>query len=129
MTPSRDVMQARRRISCTEWVRASLAALLCLCFAIWSLQPVTSHVPNILTVLQDHAEMIETHGHSHGLEEDIAWAMHGHSHDVADHDHSPAMLMRSPSVEVDAMVAEAEAPALPSWAAGPVYLHERPPRA
>lgn len=37
--------------------------------------------------------MIEDHGHSHGLELDVLWAMHGHQHDRADHDHNPAVLV------------------------------------
>jgi len=56
--------------------------------------PATSHAPVIFETLQEHMEMIAEHGHSHGLEEDLAWAMHGHSHDSADHDHSQAVLTR-----------------------------------
>ncbi|CTQ53695.1 hypothetical protein LP7551_02220 [Roseibium album] len=36
--------------------------------------------------------MIDDHGHSHGLNVDILWAMHGHQHDLADHDHNAAVL-------------------------------------
>ncbi|MCR8825277.1 hypothetical protein [Pseudosulfitobacter koreensis] len=54
--------------------------------------PSTSHTPAILDVLQEHADMIAEHGHSHGLEEDILWATHGHSHDSIDHDHSQAVV-------------------------------------
>jgi len=36
--------------------------------------------------------MIAQHGHSHGLEEDLLWAAHGHSHDSVDHDHSQAVV-------------------------------------
>jgi len=39
--------------------------------------------------------MIEDHGHSHGLEIDLLWAMHGHQHDLADHDHNTAVLAKS----------------------------------
>lgn len=35
--------------------------------------------------------MVAEHGHSHGLQEDLLWAMHGHSHDAVDHDHSHAV--------------------------------------
>lgn len=38
--------------------------------------------------------MIEDHGHSHGLEIDLLWAMHGHQHDLADHDHNAAVLVK-----------------------------------
>ncbi len=37
--------------------------------------------------------MIADHGHSHGFEEDLFWALHGHSHDAADHDHSQVVLL------------------------------------
>lgn len=61
--------------------------------SLWSVVPASSHAPVIAETIQDHVEMIETHGHAHGnLAEDIYWAMHGHSHDAADHDHSPAVL-------------------------------------
>jgi hypothetical protein len=72
--------------------RTVLAVLLCAAVLVWSVMPSTSHAPAILDVLQDHAEMIAEHGHSHGLEEDLAWAMHGHSHDSVDHDHSQAVV-------------------------------------
>ena len=42
--------------------------------------------------IQDHLEIIADHGHSHGFEEDLYWAMHGHNHDTADHDHSQAFI-------------------------------------
>lgn len=72
--------------------KATLAALLCLTLAIWSIAPRASHVPSLLEVVADHAEMIAEHGHSHEFEEDLYWALHGHSHDVTDHDHSQVLL-------------------------------------
>ncbi len=105
------------------------AALLCLSLAVWSIAPAANHVPSVLGVLADHTDMIAEHGHSHGLEEDLYWALHGHSHDMADHDHSQALLAIG-------------AASYPSWAYpdnfrlrpssdGPyrVYLLKRPPRA
>jgi hypothetical protein len=74
--------------------KAAFATLLCAAVLVWSVMPTTSHAPAILDVLQEHAEMIAEHGHSHGLEEDLAWAMHGHSHDSVDHDHSQAVVPR-----------------------------------
>jgi hypothetical protein len=109
--------------------RSALAALLCLSLVIWSLAPSMSHTPSVFDVVADHAEMIAEHGHSHGFEEDLYWALHGHSHDVADHDHSQALLALGASGH-------------PFWgnrdnfrlrpsSGGPhrVYLIERPPRA
>lgn len=88
------------------------------------------HVPRLLTVLSDHAAMIADHGHSHGLEEDIAWALHGHSHDQSDHDHIQAVLIPAPRgtpapMEVSALW---HAPFLAHWTP-PVFRLERPPRA
>jgi hypothetical protein len=54
--------------------------------------PVPSHAPTVFETIQDHLEMIADHGHSHGFEEDLYWAMHGHSHEAADHDHSQAFV-------------------------------------
>lgn len=67
--------------------------VLCLSLAIWSAAPSFSHAPSIIETVQEHLDMIKDHGHSHGFEEDIFWAMHGHSHDVVDHDHSQAFLV------------------------------------
>jgi hypothetical protein len=64
---------------------------------IWSILPNLSHVPRIAETLQDHAQMTADHGHSHGLQEDLLWAMHGHSHDVVDHDHSLALVVAAVS--------------------------------
>ena len=73
--------------------QAGFALLLALSVALWSVAPAASHAPIVFETIHDHFEMIETHGHAHGsLAEDIYWAMHGHSHDTADHDHSPAVL-------------------------------------
>lgn len=72
--------------------RAAFVALLCVAVFVWSVVPTTSHAPTVLDVLQEHAEMIAEHGHSHGLEEDLLWAAHGHSHDSLDHDHSQAVV-------------------------------------
>jgi len=72
--------------------KAAFATLLCAAVLVWSVMPTTSHAPAILDVLQEHAEIIAEHGHSHGLEEDLAWASHGHSHDSVDHDHSQAVV-------------------------------------
>lgn len=76
-------------------VRQGLLAIACTALIAWSVAPNASHAPRIIEILQEHAEMIATHGHSHGPEEDLLWAIHGHSHDAADHDHSQAVLLPS----------------------------------
>lgn len=96
------------------------------------LQPSTSgaeHLPRLAMVLADHAQMIAEHGHSHGLEEDLAWAMHGHSHDKADHDHGQAGLPPAPPPVAAAPRLSAEAEAPPPGRAPPVLRWLRPPRA
>ena len=96
---------------------------------LWSVSPTGAHVPDILQTLQDHAEMIETHGHSHGLEEDLAWAVHGHSHDKADHDHAQAVLL---TARTDFSVSETDTiwrGLTQSHWSPPVFRLERPPRA
>jgi hypothetical protein len=79
-------------ISILTVAQRALVALICLAVVAWSVMPAASHAPSIFETLQKHAEMIAEHGHSHGLDEDLAWALHGHSHDSADHDHSQAVL-------------------------------------
>jgi hypothetical protein len=61
--------------------------------------PSFTHAPSVFETIQEHLEMVEDHGHSHGFEEDLYWAMHGHSHYVADHDHTQAFL--TPSRDAD----------------------------
>lgn len=109
--------------------KATFATLLCMAVLVWSVMPTTSHTPAILDVLQEHAEMIAEHGHSHGLEEDLAWAMHGHSHDSVDHDHSQAVVP-GPDLSPHPMEIYRTAWRLGSATSNPlrIYLIERPPR-
>lgn len=72
--------------------RQAFAAVLCLSLVVWSVMPAATHAPAVFETIQDHLEMTADHGHSHGFEEDLYWAMHGHSHDAADHDHSQALI-------------------------------------
>ncbi len=107
----------------------ALAALLCLSMTVWSVMPTATHASTVFETIQDHFEMIADHGHSHGLEEDIYWAMHGHSHEAADHDHGQALLEfgdRSPP-----MFASSDAWRLDASSGGPLHVFriERPPRA
>lgn len=107
----------------------AFAALLCLAIIAWSVMPAASHAPSIFETLQEHKEMIAEHGHSHGLEEDLAWAMHGHSHDSADHDHSQAVL--TPDDTSQPFEGYRSSWRLRPAAAGPStkFRIERPPRA
>lgn len=109
--------------------RSALAALLCLSLAVWSVAPSASHIPSVFEVVADHAEMIAEHGHSHGLEEDLYWAIHGHSHEVADHDHSQALLAFAAGSHPS--LGYRDDFRLRPSTGGPhrVYLMERPPRA
>ncbi|WP_233152323.1 MULTISPECIES: hypothetical protein [Paracoccaceae] len=109
--------------------KTAFATLLCAAVLVWSVMPTTSHAPAIIDVLQEHAEMIAEHGHSHGLEEDLAWAMHGHSHDSVDHDHSQAVVP-GPDLSPLPMEIYKTAWRLNAAAANPrrLFLIERPPR-
>ena len=62
--------------------------------------PTPPHVPSIIETLGQHAEIIAEHGHSHGLAEDIFWALHGHGPDVAEHDHGAATLTVPPRAQI-----------------------------
>ena len=62
--------------------------------------PTPPHVPSIIETLEQHAEINAEHGHSHGLEEDIFWALHGHGPDVAEHDHGAATLAVPPIAQI-----------------------------
>lgn len=106
-----------------------MTALVCLSLLVWSILPSLSHVPRLAETLQDHAQMIANHGHSHGFQEDLLAALHGHSHDAVDHDHSPALTVVAASG--DAWPAARDAWRLQAAQAGPnrIFRIERPPRA
>ena len=86
MRPGKEIVRLLRRM---------LLSVACFGLIVWTLAPSTGHVPQLVESLQEHAEMIASHGHSHGLEEDMLWAMHGHSHDAADHDHTQAAFFQT----------------------------------
>lgn len=111
------------------FARNALAALLYLCLAVWSVAPSAGHIPSVSEVVADHTEMVAEHGHSHGLEEDLYWALHGHGHDVADHDHSQALLALGAGSH--ALSGYRDNVKLRPSPDGPhrVYMIERPPRA
>ncbi|BBU53867.1 hypothetical protein KU6B_01320 [Mameliella alba] len=119
MTRSKPIARIGQRLLC-------LVAVFALLF--WTVSPNASHVPKLIETLQVQAEMIAEHGHSHGLEEDLIWAMHGHSHDKADHDHAQAMLItaRSETVPLHTWAAW-HTPGPQDWSP-PVFRLERPPR-
>ena len=109
--------------------RRLLALLSCVALIVWSVAPRTSHVPTIIETLQEHAEMITNHGHSHGVEEDLIWAMHGHGHDVADHDHSQAVLLPARFARMHSETRTVWLGlALSDWSP-PLFRLDRPPRA
>lgn len=107
----------------------ALAAVICLSLVVWSLAPSANHPPSVFEVVAEHTEMIAEHGHSHGFEQDLFWALHGHSHDMADHDHSQATLILNSGSHPP--TAYRDSFRLLSSSDGPhrVYLIERPPRA
>lgn len=81
-----------KRVGVAAFGRQAFAALLCLSLFVWSTTPAATHAPTVFETIQDHLAMAADHGHSQGFQEDLYWAMHGHSHDVADHYHSQALL-------------------------------------
>lgn len=112
----------------TAWT-GRLTALLCaLTLSLATALP-TPHVPRLIQVLSDHAEMVAEHGHSHGLEEDIAWASHGHSVAMRRWTTTMAVL---PEHRFDVMALEVDvlwhAPDT-EYQPPPVYRQLRPPRA
>lgn len=110
------------------FAQRALAAVVCLSLVVWSLAPSAGHVPSVFQVVAEHTDMIADHGHSHGLAEDLFWALHGHSHDVADHDHSQAMLVSGSGSPPP--MAFRDTFRLRASLDGPqrVYLIERPPQ-
>jgi len=69
-----------------------LAILLSVSVVFATLLPSSTHLPNYIETLQEHR-------HLHRIVEDMFWALHGHSHDTVDHDHSQAVLVSNTSSE------------------------------
>ena len=103
---------------------------LSICFSLLyvSLLPHPPHQPTLFQTLQEHAAFMAEHGHAHGFDEDLADAIHGHTHDVLEHDHSVATLAVPPiaaqSVDFLSILRPPKTVAHP----GRLYRIERPPR-
>lgn len=108
--------------------RRALATLLCLSLMVWSVVPTTSYIPTVFETIQEHLEVIAEHGHSHGFEEDLYWAMHGHSHDAADHDHSQAFLALGDKSAPTFVSRDATRLKSSPGATSRIFRIERPPR-
>jgi hypothetical protein len=104
------------------------ACLLCAALLIWSVTPSFTHAPKVFETIQDHLEMVADHGHSHGLEEDLYWVMHGHSHDVADHDHSLAFLLSGYKALDDPLAEDSWRTTLSTHGPSRQFRIDRPPR-
>jgi len=113
----------------SDIVRRLLALLTCLALVLWSFMPSFSHAPTVFETVQDHLEMVEDHGHSHGFEEDLYWAMHGHSHEVADHDHNQAFLTINRGSVPSSEFSETWLQTSSSDGPSPKFRIDRPPRA
>ena len=115
--------------SLRTFARPSFAALLCVSLVVWSVMPAATHAPTLAESIQHHLEMIAEHGHAHGFAHDLLWALHGHSHDAADHDHSQAVLVFG--IRPQPAFALTDTLTLKASPAGPLrkFRIERPPRA
>jgi len=109
--------------------KTALAALLCLSLVLGSMAPTVTHTPKVFDTIYDHLEMIAEHGHSHGFEEDFLWALHGHSHDAADHDHSQALLLIAGGTEFSLDDGDPWLTGRFMHPPGRIFRIERPPRA
>ena len=131
-----EVLASRKENPMRPWQefrRMALPMLLSLSLAVWSILPSISHVAtivdtSIVDTLQAQAQMIAGRGHSHGIEEDLLRAVHGHSHDAADHDHGQVLAARGDSS--DPVPGQRAWPLRPSQERPyPIFRIERPPRA
>lgn len=109
--------------------RRAFAALLCLSLVVWSVAPTATHAPTVFEAIQDQLEMIADHGHAHDVEEDLYWALHGHSHDAADHDHSHAFLAFGDRTLAASGYRDAWRPGGAPGGSHRSFRIERPPRA
>lgn len=87
------------------------------------------HVTSLFETLQEHMVFMAEHGHSHGFEEDLAAALHGHSHDAVEHDHSVAMLNFPPRPQAPTSLGKGDRPPPDLAISDFVFRIDRPPRA
>ena len=109
--------------------RQTFLSLLCLCVAFWSVVPAIGHGPDFIETLQEHAEMVQDHGHSHGFVEDMLAALHGHDHEAIDHDHSKALAGMATRPRDGLLMASVQQVTLRFEIPNPVFRIDRPPRA
>lgn len=102
--------------------------MVCCTIAIWAVLPVPPHVPSVIETLQEHAAFIAEHGHSHGFEEDLAAAVHGHGHDAVEHDHAVATLTVASRPQAIRSGRDLHRPPPTDARSGFVFRIERPPR-
>jgi len=112
-----------------DFVTRVFALLTCAALVVWSVMPSFTHAPTVFETIQDHLEMVENHGHSHGFEEDLYWAMHGHSHEVADHDHNQAFLTPDRGPEPFSEFSQSWLPMASTDGSHRQFRIDRPPRA
>ncbi len=110
-------------------MRKVLSGVLCVALVVWSVFSNADHTPTVLETIQDHLEMIADHGHSHGFEEDLFWAIHGHSHDAADHDHSQVFLIEGAGVAPTVDLRENWHRRASAYGPSHQFRIKRPPRA
>jgi hypothetical protein len=108
-------------------MKKTIAMTVALSFVFWSVIPSTPHVPTALETIQQHLEMVEEHGHSHGFEKDFWWAMHGHQHDTNDHDHSPLYIVFTKVSTRDVGI-DSWGMFIPTTKVPPFYKIRRPPK-
>ena len=108
----------------------ALTALLCVSIVSLSAAPPASNALKMLEIIEAHAQMVTEHGHSPGFVGDFFWPLHGHTHNIADHDHNPDTLAWGLDSSGHLFSRNAWLPArTPPTKAGPMFRLERPPRA
>lgn len=111
--------------------RMCLHVLLCVALVALSHSANAVHITKELADVSQSMGSAADHGHDHDPAEDLddlSWLLHGHGHDVVDHDHSPIVLLRP--MERKALREQRTRWRLPT-ARAPSALHrrlERPPR-
>ncbi len=112
------------------YLRLALALLLSVYIATWSTVYSVGHTSFIISDLQHHlhSEDVSDHNHIHSEAENIWWALHGHDHDQADHDHSTFYIHHFAKTELrDFQYTKWRLP-ITHAVSGDVKLPERPPR-
>ena len=117
----------------TRAIAGYLRGLLTIALAVGMLllansRSVTHDFTELAKIVAEHHAEIEEHGHAHEDIIDLMHAYHGHSHEIADHDHNIAFLPPRAAMTTPMLTSSSWAMAHSAMPGRRDYGLDRPPR-